>query len=925
MSKNDSQLQPVAASARQPNVVKEPDADQVETALTLHNMRLSGEHPAPNADFPIVGIGSSAGGLEALVQLLHALPPDTGLSFVCVQHLDALHKSHLPDILSRETSIPVEEVKHGVRVQPNHIYVMPEGMDLEIKGEVLQLIPREARPAPHMPIDRFFRSLATYHGSRAIGVILSGTASDGTFGLKTIKAEGGITFAQDPETAKYDGMPRSAIAAGSVDLILSCEQIGKTLATLAQNKYVLAPASIPDEELEAGSPASFSQILGAVRRITGIDFSYYKSGTVKRRILRRMRLHGLATLEDYVGLLKADPDEVRALHEDMLINVTEFFRDPEVFDILTSTIFPRLMKFWSRENPVRIWVPGCSMGEEAYSIAICLLEFLSTAAEDIPIQIFASDISDRALDRARRGLYPASIRRSVSSERLRKFFSKVDSGYQISKQVREICIFAKQNLIKDPPFSRLDLISCRNVLMKRRPPLQKRVIPLFHYALKPNGYLLLGSSETIGAYSDYFTLMDRKHKIYLRNQIPARLPLSFPSPAPEPQPAPDFRPSSRDSRDGDLQKEADRIILSRFTPAGIVVDENLDILHFRGHTSAYLEPGSGAASLNLVKMAREGLLSGIRAAVRRSKKEGVPIRQKGLHVKSKSGLQKVDIEVVPLRKGTGAPQAFLIVFEDASRAIPEPPVHGRDARQRREARASARESAELREDLASTKEYLQSVIEEQEATTEELRSANEEIQSTNEELQSTNEELETSKEELLSANEELSTVNNELQSRNLQLGQMTNDLLNVLSNVNIPIVILDHDLRIRRFTPASMPVLKLISGDIGRPITDIKLKLKIPHLETVLREVIQNLSPRALEVRDDDRHRYSVRIRPYRTEDNRIEGVVIVLMDLDPRRSEAEVHDALRQADRELHTQFVQHPELEKILLGSESSLRESR
>ncbi len=841
---------------------------------------LMAEEPDESADgiFPIVGIGASAGGLEAFTELLQTLPSDTGMAFVFIQHLDPKHVSLLTELLQRQTKMRVVEATNGVKVEPDHVYVIPRNTHMSLVRGVLTLTPRVTAPIPHMPIDPFLRSLAVEQRSRAIGVILSGNASDGALGMLAIKAGGGITFAQSPESCKHDSMPRSAVAAGCVDFVLAPVDIGKELGRLGRHPYI--QPSHPQQEVEsAATQAGLNRILAMLWKHTGVDFAQYKPNTIRRRILRRMALRRADGLDTYVTKLRADSGELQALYEDILINVTEFFRDPETFDALKKTVFPKIMANRRDGDPIRIWVPGCSSGEEVYSIAIALLEFLEDRSQHTSIQIFGTDISEIALEKARSGVYSPSIVQDLTAERLRRFFSKADSNYQISKRVREVCVFAKQNMVKDPPFSKLDLISCRNVLIYLGPVLQKRLFPIFHYALKPTGFLMLGTSETVGGFTDLFDPADKAAKIYSKLEITGRKALEFPVPDRGPEKSQPEKPGTAWT-DAEVQREADRIVLGKYAPAGVVVDDDLNILQFRGRVSAYLQPFSGMASLNLLKMTGEGLSSQLRDAVQKARKEDNPVRREALRVRSDSGVIELNFEVVPFKALSGRARRYLILFEEARGERPAAPV-ARTSTKRPSMSTLERENAQLREESAATKRYLQTIMEEHESANEELRSANEEIQSSNEELQSTNEELETAKEELQSTNEELNTVNDELQTRNLQLAQAGNDLQNLLSSVNIPIVMLSNDLRIRRFTPVSQRALNLIPTDVGRPISDINLNLELPKLDRLLAEVIETLTPKIMDVKDLSGRVHSLRLRPYRTEDNKIEGVVMVLVDQD--------------------------------------------
>ncbi|HET9653449.1 MAG TPA: CheR family methyltransferase, partial [Usitatibacter sp.] len=687
------------------------------------------------------------------------------------------------------------------------------------------------------PIDHFMRSLAEGHGHKSIGIVLSGTANDGTLGLEEIKAAGGITFAQD-STAEQASMPRSAVASGAVDFVLPPQEIAKELAHIAHHPYV-APTGADATLLQ--EPA-FGRVLDLIRQSTGADFSNYKRNTLHRRITRRMVLHKLDGLREYLRFLQGNPEEIESLYQDVLINVTSFFRNPEAFEALKRAVFPKLTEERNRHDPVRIWAIGCATGEEAYSLAMAYMEYSELTGRRAPLQVFATDVNGHGIDKARAGIYSKSITQDVSPERLRRFFVEVDGSYRISKPIRDMCVFAKQNALTDPPFSRIDLISCRNMLIYLEPVLQQRLIPLLHYALRGEGFLWLGGSETIGQYRDLFDLVDPKHKIYQRKAAKRVPSLSVPvstgrwgTPATPQRGAPPMRDTALDA-----QKEADRVLLSRYAPPGVLVNEELDVVQFRGDTGPYLTPAPGRATLNLLKMLREGLLVAVRGALTRARREKTPVREEGLRVRSNGGWREADVLVVPVRPGQPGESSFLIMFEE--------PAERQQARAREmeaEARAAAakvhpahdensqQEITRLKQELSATREYLQSVIEQQEAANEELQSANEEVQSANEELQSINEELETSKEEIQSANEELATVNDELQNRNIELSQTNNDLTNLLASVNMAIVMLGPDLRIRRFTQPAEKILNLIYADVGRPISDIKLNIEVPDLESL--------------------------------------------------------------------------------------------
>jgi two-component system CheB/CheR fusion protein len=848
----------------------------------------------PALRFPIVCTGASAGGLEALSRMFAALPTDTGMAFVVILHMDPHHESRLGEILGRGTAMPVSAVQAALTPEPDHIYVSPPGHALTIHGGRLELEALDPGPV-RRPIDRFMRSLAEHQGAAAIGVVLSGMGSDGTLGLAEIKAAGGITLAQD-NTAEQPSMPRSAIAAGCVDFVLSPDDIAHELARIARHPY----ASVNDDgSIESADQSQIGHILDLVRHACRVDFANYKRNTLHRRISRRVLLHKLDSLQDYVYFLRDHPAEIDALCEDILINVTSFFRNPEAYEALKAKVFPRLGSDDNRGDPVRVWTLGCSTGEEAYSIAMAYAEFADGAGLRQPIQIFATDLNATGIERARAGIYPRSIDQDVSAERLRRFFIEVEGGYRVCKPIRDACVFARQNVLSDPPFSRMDLISCRNMLIYLEPALQQKLLPMLHYALRPNGRLWLGSSETIGSFRDLFELEDTRNKIYAKKPVASgkfvQVPISVSASMPEARELP-MRSVRLPDRPTDPQREADRMLLARYAPPAVVVDAGLEIIQFRGDTSPFLTPAPGRASLNLLKMLRDGLLVPVRGAVHKARREESLVREPGVRVKTERGARDVDVVVAPL-KGIGvAAGCLLVTFEDT--------VLG--AELRRQADDHARrtlgdmappESGEeellrTRQELASTRDYLQSVIEQQEAANEELQSANEEVQSANEELQSINEELETSKEEIQSSNEELATVNDELQNRNQELAESNDDLTNLLANVQMAIVMLGRDLRIRRFTPAAEKLLNLIAGDIGRPIGDIKPRVDVPNLEALLLDAIDSVTIKELEVQDLHGRWYLLRIRPYKTHENTIDGAVLVLVDIDTiKRAERTLRD----------------------------------
>jgi two-component system CheB/CheR fusion protein len=841
---------------------------------------------------PVVGIGASAGGLEAASTFFKEVPSHLGIAYVVVLHLDPARESKLSEILARSTPMPVEQVQEGMRVEADHVYVIPPNCDMTIENWVLHLREREAHRSANTTIDTFLRSLAASHGSDAIGVILSGTASDGTLGLTAIKGEAGITFAQEPSSAKYDGMPTSAIASGCVDFILPPGKIAKEIARIRQHPYIAD--AVPHDGLHVTEDSEMESVFRLLRRATTVDFTGYKSPTIARRIQRRMALHKFDKLLDYSALLHRDPSEVVALYHDLLINVTSFFRNPEAFAALRQVVYPAILHArTSASGPVRIWVPGCSTGEEAYSHAMSLVEFLGEGRADIPIQVFGTDLSERAIQTARAGVYKENIEADVTPARLRRFFYKADGGYQIRKTIRDLCIFSTQNVFNDPPFSRMDLVSCRNVMIYLGQSLQKRVIPIFHYALNPTGFLMLGNTEgLLGAGSELFEMTDKKQKIFRKRLVSSPVAFGLSLDKQEPpstgsQAIATPKPHEPAKIPMELQREADRLLLARYVPPAVLINEHLEILQTRGRTASFLELPSGKASLNLLKMARPGLLFELQGAIDEARKQGFEARRQNVRVEDEH-IKTVAIRVIPFKIPTQTQYSFLIVFESETTAedglattglSPMPAAEViLDPATRGEHSQLGLQIVQLRQELAATREYLQSIIESQEGTNEELQSANEEIQSGNEELQSTNEELQTSKEELESANEELHTVNEEMQHRNELLTQLNNDLTNLLYSVSLPIVMVGADLSVRRFTPQAAAVLGLTSSDIGRPIPRLRLKLDMGSLEQNMLDVIQQVQSQQLQVQDNDGKWCVLRIVPYRTMDNRIDGVVLSVM-----------------------------------------------
>jgi two-component system CheB/CheR fusion protein len=829
----------------------------------------------------IVGAGASAGGFEAFKALLEALPERTGLAFVFIQHLDPGHESLMAELLARFTRMKLQQVQAATRVEADHVYVAPPNTNLLIVNGVLNVRPVEQPPGRHKTIDFFLRSLAADQGAQGIGVLLSGTGSDGVLGLKAIKGEGGITLVQDEKSARFSSMPMAAVKAEVADFVLPPAGIAQELMRIKEQSHAVAAPSRAKRSLEREDQSEvMDKILGLVWNATNVDFSCYKPNTLRRRVMRRMLLRRFSESSEYLRFLENNPAEVVALYQDLVINVTSFFRDPEVFDALKRAVFPEIVARKASNSTIRIWVPGCSTGEEVYSIAIALTEFLHHQPAPIPIQLFGTDISENAIDRARTGIYPENIEADVAPERLRLYFVKRDGGYQISKPIRDLCIFAGQNLVRDPPFSNLDLISCRNVLIYFGQELQNRVFPLFHYALNDTGFLLLGSAESITSAVDYFDMVDSKHRIFIKKPASVHRILDFAHNR-------NKQRRSHPPRIGgfeltvkyDPAREADLMLLDQFTPASVLVDSALNILQFRGSSEAYLQPSAGPASLNLLKMAREGLVLALHSAIQEAATHHAPVDRRNVRFRSNGGFALIDIKVLPFANPRDPLAKFyLVLFLNEGR---------RTAKAQADPASSAARSSEdarmqrLQRELETTQECLKSVYGTQEASNQELRSANEEILSSNEELQSTNEELETAKEELQSSNEELTTFNDELQIRNAELAKVNDDLNNLLSSVHMGIVMVDHELRIRRFTSLSAQLMNLLPTDIGRPLGDINPRIAAPDLTAHTRTVIDTLTPQTINVRDAQGIEYRLAIRPYRTEDNRIDGALVMISSLD--------------------------------------------
>lgn len=847
--------------------------------------------PKTPKQFPIVGIGASAGGLEAISQLLAQLPPNTGIALVVVQHLDPSHESLSAEILSRITRMPVEEIEDGITVQANHVYIIPPNHNLAILHGVLSLMPRTETRGTHMAVDYFFQSLAQDQKNKAIGIVLSGTGADGTQGLEAIKAEGGLAFVQDPISAKYDGMPHSAIASGAVDLVLTPQKIAEELSRLARHPLLTRPSKVnlPSAKIPSQIQGdSLTKIFALLRNQSHVDFSHYKPSTIKRRIARRMVIQKSKKLEDYFSLLQSNPQEIRALFADILINVTEFFRDPDIFAALKKQVLSKIMKHKPAGAPIRIWVVGCATGEEAYSVAISLLEVMGDEAQKATIQIFATDISESALQKARAGVYPESIRKNVSPERLSRFFEKTETGYKISKRIRDMCLFSRHDVTSDPPFSKVDLICCRNLLIYFDSALQKHVLPILHYALNPDGFLWLGRSESVGNLSTLFRVTDKAKKFYLRSPAPPQPRAQFGASTYTPEtPQPAAAVSRNDMQVRDFQREADQALISQYAPPGVLVNNGMEIVLVRGETAPYLKLTPGQASLNLFKMARQELVSDLRMMIQAAKEQSSAVRKEDLSIHDGNQVHFLNISVIPLKAESGnRDRHFWILFEPAHVMLKAEAIELAGTRKRvkgatkRLLELKDRRIAELDRQISEGKVYQRTLVEEFESTQEEITSANEELQSTNEELQSTNEELETAKEELQSTNEELTTVNDELQNRNSDLNRLNNDLVNLLGAVDFPIVMVGVDGRIRRFTPTAGKLLNLLPADVGRPIGDIRPGFDQPDLQPLVSEVIETITVKEQEVHTREGHIFRLQVRPYKTTDNRIDGAVISLIDI---------------------------------------------
>ena len=846
--------------------------------------------------FPIIGIGTSAGGLEALEHFLGHVPKNSGMAFVIVQHLDPTRKGIMPELLQRNTGMRVIQVKDRTFVQPNCVYVIPPNKDMSILHGVLHLLEPASPRGLRLPIDFFLRSLAQDRQEHSIGVILSGMGSDGTLGLRAIKEKGGVVLVQDPATAKFDGMPRSAIDSGLADIVAPVDDLpGRIIAYLQRTPL----RHTPEQALEDKTQSALEKAIILLRTHTGHDFSLYKKNTFYRRIERRMGIHQITKIADYVRYLQENSQELDLLFKELLIGVTSFFRDPACWEELRKRILPALIASRPDGHVLRAWVPGCSTGEEAYSLAMVFKEVIEKlkSRKRVTLQVFATDLDKDAIDKARQGVYPENISADVSPQQMSRFFIKDEHGCRVTGEIRKMVTFATQSLIMDPPFTKLDLLSCRNLLIYLAPEMQKKLIPLFHYSLSVGGVLFLGSAETVGTFTDLFTPLNNKLRIFQRTPSvlrpePIDFPSSFAPPLPdgtEPRPAPKNQLS--------LQALADQLVLDNYSAPAVLANDKGNILYVSGRTGKYLEPAAGKANWNIFAMAREGLRYELGNAFHKALEQKVPVIVRGLKVGTNGGKQHVDITVQCLEQPDALRGLVMIVFTDV--AAPLELTAARPGKMGKTPARSLRQ-AELERKFQQARLEAQTIREEMQTSQEELRSTNEEQQSTNEELQSTNEELTTSKEEMQSLNEELQTVNAELQSKVEELSRSNNDMKNLLNSTDIATLFLDNNLNVRRFTTQATKIIKLIPGDIGRPITDLASDLLYPELTADAHEVLRKLGFAEKPINARDGRWFTVRIMPYRTLDDRIDGVVITFADIT-------VAKTLEAKLRDKHTLLEKH------------------
>ena len=824
--------------------------------------------------FPIVGIGASAGGLEALEQFLRHVPEKSGLAFVIVQHLDPTHKGFLPELLQRATAMAVFQVKDRTRVKPNCVYVIPPNKDMSILHGVLHLFKPTSPRGLRLPIDFFLRSLAEDRQQRSIGVILSGMGSDGTIGLRAIKEKAGLTLAQDPLSAKFDSMPRSVITAGLVDIVAPVHELPGKILDFLRHILIIATSA---HALEEKAQSALEKIIILLRSKTGHDFSQYKKNTVYRRIERRMGIHQIDRIATYVRYLQENTQEVEFLFRELLIGVTNFFRDPAAWDQMQQQALPALLAACPSDGILRAWSAGCSTGEEAYSLAMAFKEAMTQCAPEsgVKLRIFATDLDKDSIDKARQGVYPANIAADVSPERLDRFFIQEGNTYRIGKEIREMVTFATQNVIMDAPFTKLDILICRNLLIYLTPELQHKLLPLFHYSLNPGGFLFLGSSEAISTSVDLFKPVDNKWRIFQRNES-VLAPESMAFPATFVPVLPDISKEITTLKPtANLQSLADQLLLQRFSPPAVLVNDKGDILYISGRTGKYLEPAAGKANWNIYAMAREGLRFDLGTAFQKAVREKSEVTVKGLTVGEGDAIQTVDLTVKEIQDPEALRGMVMIVFSDVAT-----PPKKRAVSRSKSGSADSAKVMELEQELHRCREEMQTAREEMQASQEELKSINEELQSTNEELQSTNEELTTSREEMQSLNEELQTVNAEQNSKMDELSRINDDMRNLLNSTEIATVFLDNNLHIRRFTPGTNKIFKLIPGDVGRPLSDIAHNLLYPEMTEEADEVLRTLAFSEKQVSTSDGRWFSVRIMPYRTMEDVIGGLVITFANI---------------------------------------------
>jgi two-component system CheB/CheR fusion protein len=850
--------------------------------------------------FPIVGLGASAGGLEALEQFLNHVPAKSGLAFVIVQHLDPTRKGMLVELLQRSTAMPVVQIKDRMRLVPDHVYVIPPNKDLSLLHGTLHLMEPAEQRGLRLPINFFFRSLAADQKEQSVGVILSGMGSDGTGGLGAIKEVAGTVFVQTPSTAKFDSMPRMAIEAGLADVVAPANELPGKIVAYLKHLPRLAP---PDKDMGDKDQSALEKIIILLRTKTGHDFTLYKKSTICRRIERRMGLHQITATPDYLRYLKENPQELDLLFKELLIGVTSFFRDTSVWEQMKNQVVRELFASRPKGGLVRAWVAGCSTGEEAYSLAIVLKEVMEKvkSPKTFSFKIFATDLDKDAIDKARLGVYPESIKANVSDERLRRFFIKNEhGGFTVKQEIREMVTFAPQNIVMHPPFTKLDLVTCRNLLIYFDPELQKKLIPLFHYSLNPKGVLLLGTSETVGAATNLFTPLPGNSRLYRKvESFPKSLGVDFPSAftLQRPESALSSSPAAGQVTPGsNLQSFADQLVLQKYSPAAVLVTKEGDILYVSGKTGKFLEPAAGKANWNIFAMVREGLNNALNEAFHKAVRQKAVVALEGISINGGGASQIVSVTIDPVTVPEEFQGMVMVVFRDVTRSTAP---SGSKSPQRAE--PDGHRLTALMRELQEARQQLRAERDEKQTSQEELKSINEELQSTNEELQSTNEELTTSKEEMQSMNEELQTVNHELQSKVDELSDTSNDMKNLLDSTDIATLFLDDGLLVRRFTPRISGVIKLILSDIGRPITDIVTTLDYPELSDDAHKVLKSLVPVEKEVPAREGHRFKVRIMPYRTHENLIDGVVITFTNTTTAKN---LETKLRKAQAALETRL---------------------